>query len=278
MLETTTTTALPMLHPRSIGNTLRVANLTATNLLKVKIQSLTPPFYLLTFCGLPIFSLILTALIYRENDTLRDYAVVAGAGTSFLFIMLFSGGENLEGERQRGTLASLFIAPTSRLSWLLGFQLSAAYEAIFVAIVTVSLGVAIFGTPVSINALSLVVTILLMVGCLWGLGMVLSAFGTAIRAANQLSNMLFGILLPLSGSLFPIAEAPAWLRIPARCLPFGYGIDALVGAITQDASVVDLRGDLLPLLAFSIGLPILGVVSFRQLDRYARQQGHLDML
>ena len=273
-----TSTVLSGLHPRTIGNTLRVANLTAVNLLKVKIQSLTPPFYLLTLCGLPIFSLILTALIYRENETLRDYAVVAGAGTSFLFIMLFSGGENLEGERQRGTLASLFIAPSSRLSWLLGFQLSAAYEAIFVAIVTVSLGVAIFGTPVSINPISLVVTILLMVVCLWGLGMVLSAIGTAVRAANQLSNMLFGILTPLSGSLFPISEAPAWLRIPARCLPFGYGIDALVGAITKDATVVALKGDLLPLLGFAIGLPVLGAVSFRLLDRYARQQGHLDML
>jgi ABC-type multidrug transport system permease subunit len=272
------TTGLSSLHPSTIGNTLRVANLTAVNLLKVKIQSLTPPFYLLTLCGLPIFSLILTALIYRENETLRDYAVVAGAGTSFLFIMLFSGGENLEGERQRGTLASLFIAPSSRLSWLLGFQLSAAYEAIFVAIVTVSLGVAIFGTPVSINPISLVVTILLMVVCLWGLGMVLSAIGTAVRAANQLSNMLFSILTPLSGSLFPISEAPAWLRIPARCLPFGYGIDALVGAITKDASVVALKGDLLPLLGFAIGLPVLGAVSFRLLDRYARQQGHLDML
>ncbi|MGC4191539.1 MAG: ABC transporter permease [Thermomicrobiales bacterium] len=271
-------TALSTLHPRTVGNTLRVANLTAINLLKVKIQSLTPPFYLLTFCGLPIFSLILTALIYRENDRLRDYAVVAGAGTAFLFIMLFSGGENLEGERQRGTLASLFIAPSSRLSWLLGFQLSAAYEAIFVAIVTVSLGIAIFGTPVSINPISLVVTILLMVVCLWGLGMVLSAIGTAIRAANQLSNMLFGILTPLSGSLFPISEAPAWLRIPARCLPFGYAIDALVGAITKDASVMALRWDLLPLLGFAIGLPVLGAVSFRLLDRYARQQGHLDML
>jgi len=272
------TTGLSSLHPSTIGNTLRVANLTAVNLLKVKIQSLTPPFYLLTLCGLPIFSLILTALIYRENETLRDYAVVAGAGTSFLFIMLFSGGENLEGERQRGTLASLFIAPSSRLSWLLGFQLSAAYEAIFVAIVTVSLGVAIFGTPVSINPISLVVTILLMVVCLWGLGMVLSAIGTAVRAANQLSNMLFSILTPLSGSLFPISEAPAWLRIPARCLPFGYGIDALVGAITKDATVVALKGDLLPLLGFAIGLPVLGAVSFRLLDRYARQQGHLDML
>lgn len=273
-----TTMSLSSLHQRTVGNTLRVANLTAVNLLKVKIQSLTVPFYLLTFCGLPIFSLILTALIYRENDRLRDYAVIAGAGTSFLFIMLFSGGENLEGERQRGTLASLFTAPSSRLSWLLGFQLSAAYEALFVAIVTVSMGVAIFGTPVSINPFSLLVTILLMIVCLWGLGMVLSAIGTAIRAANQLSNMLFSILLPLSGSLFPIAEAPDWLRIPARCLPFGYAIDALVGAITKDASVVALKGDLLPLLGFAIGLPIVGAISFRLLDRYARQQGHLDML
>jgi len=51
-----------------------------------------------------------------------------------------------------------------------------------------------------------------------------------------------------------------------------------VGAITRDASVVALRGDLLPLLGFAIGLPILGAAAFRLLDRYARRQGHLDMV
>jgi ABC-2 type transport system permease protein len=266
------------MRPDAALGAVRITIATAVNIVRIKIQALTLPFYVLTFFGFPFFQLLLVALIYRDNHALRNYAVIAGAGTALIFAMLYSGGENLEGERSRGTLGGLFVSPAPRISWLLGFQLSATLEAIPIAIVTVGLGAAIFGTSLSVNVPALLLTVVLLVLCMWGIGMMLSALGTAVRNANQISNMIFPLLTPLSGSMFPISEMPLWLRIPARCLPFGYGMQALVDAMTKNASIADLSGDLWPLLGFAIVLPILGALSFRRLDRYARLQGHLDMV
>ncbi len=278
MTTSTSTTGIVPTRTAAVLGPLRITIATAVNIIRIKIQALTLPFYVLTFLGLPFFELVLVALIYRDNHDLRNYAVVAGTGTALIFAMLFSGGENLEGERSRGTLGGLFISPAPRISWLLGFQLSAALEAIPIAVVSVGLGVAIFATPLSVNVPALLLTLVLLIVCMWGIGMMLSALGTAVRNANQISNMVFPILMPLSGTMFPISEMPLWLRIPARCLPFGYGMQALVDAMTKNASIADHGRDLWPLLGFAIVLPILGARSFRRLDRYARLQGHLDMV
>jgi len=262
----------------SPANVTRIAMATAGTVFRNKIQALGIPFYVLTFTTFPIFQLLLVALIYRDNETLQSYAVIGGAGTAIIFAMLFVGGEIMEGERSRGMLGNLFISPAPRFAWLLCFQLSAICEALVSAIATIVLGVLIFGTPLSINVLSVLVTLVLLIVCMWGIGMMLSAVGTAIRNSNQLSNLLFPILTPLAGTMFPISAMPDWLRIPARCMPFGYGMQALFAAMTRNAPLMEIRGDLLPLTGFAIVLPVLGMLAFRRLEQYARIQGHLEMV
>jgi ABC-type multidrug transport system permease subunit len=263
--------------PNSPANVARIALGTAMTVFRNKLQMMSLPFYVLVFLGFPFFQLMLIALIYRENPALQDYAVIAGAGTAFIFAMLFVGGEVMEGERERGTLGNLFVSPAPRYAWLLGFQLSSALEAMLSAILTLALGITIFGTSLSVNGPSLIVTLFLLILCMWGISMMASAVGTAIRNANQLSNLLFPILMPLAGTMFPIAEMPGWLRSPARCLPFGYGMQALVDAMTRNASLIEMRDDLLPLAGFAVLLPALGGIAFKRLDVYARVQGHLEM-
>jgi len=261
--------------PASIA---RIVTATAGTVFRNKLQAMGIPFYVLVFMGFPVFELLLIALIYRDNEALQDYAVIAGAGTALIFAMLFVGGEVMECERQRGTLGNLFVSPAPRFAWLLAFQLSSTLEALLFAMLTLALGIAIFGTSLSINVPSLLVTLLLFMPCLWGISMALSALGTVIRNANQLSNLLFPIITPLAGTMFPVSAMPDWLRIPARCLPFGYGMQALVDAMTRNASLMEIRDDLLPLAGFAIVLPILGALAFRRLDAYARIQGHLEMV
>ncbi len=264
--------------PNSPASIARIALATAGTVFRNKLQTMSLPFYVLVFMGFPLFQLLMIALIYRENPALQDYAVIAGVGTAFIFAMLFVGGEVMEGERERGTLGNLFVSPAPRYAWLLGFQLSSTLEAMLSAMLTLVLGIAIFGTSLSVNGPSLIVTLFLLILCMWGISMMTSAVGTAIRNANQLSNLLFPILTPLAGTMFPIAAMPDWLRIPARCLPFGYGMQALVDAMTKNASLMEIRDDLLPLAGFAILLPVLGALAFGRLDMYARVQGHLEMV
>jgi uncharacterized membrane protein YidH (DUF202 family) len=77
--------------------------------------------------------------------------------------------------------------------------------------------------------------------------------------------------------MYPVALMPDWIRISARALLFSYGMEAMVASLTQNASISDLTNTLLPLLGFAIVLPMIGVVTFRYMERAVRQIGSLEI-
>jgi hypothetical protein len=57
----------------------------------------------------------------------------------------------------------------------------------------------------------------------------------------------------------------------------GYGMQAIADAALHNASVVALAPQLLPLLGFAIGLPLLGALAFNWIERAVRVRGELDL-
>jgi ABC-2 type transport system permease protein len=273
-------TELPRLEPVAFRATdlLRVVTGAARAMTKTRLQTSGLPFYLMVWLSFPIFSLLLVALVYRHDPSLRSYAVVGGAGMALLFGMQFNAGEILDSERQRGTLGNLFVSPAPRFSWLAGFQLFAVTESLVTATLSVGIGKAVFGLPLHVAPLTLLVTLMLFITCMWGFSMLVGAAGLALRNANQLSNLLFPILQLVAGTMYPIALMPAWVKVPAHCLPFGYGISALVDSITKDASLSQVSAQLLPMAGFALALPILGIVAFRLVERRVRRRGALELI
>jgi ABC-2 type transport system permease protein len=257
---------------------LRVVLGSARAVAKTRLQTSGVPFYLMVWLSFPIFNLLLIALIYRNDPSLRNYAVIAGAGLALLFGMQFNAAEILDRERETGTLGNLFVAAAPRYSWLAGFQLFAITESLVTAALSVSIGKAVFGLPLHIAPVTLLVTLGLFITSMWGFSMIVGAAGVALRNANQLSNLVFPILQLVSGTLYPISLMPGWIEGPARCLPFGYGIQAMVDSVTQGASLSDVAGDLWPLAGFAVGLPLLGIAAFRAVERRTRIRGTLELI
>lgn len=254
-----------------------VMGATAVTIAKTRIQGMGVLGYAFTWLTFPLMQTLLLAFIYRDDRELLEYAVVAGAGVAILFALIFNGGEILDSERQRGTLGNLFLAPLPRYVWLGGFQLWAMVEAVVNGTIAVATGAWLFDVPLAINAPSVVVTMMLLGVSLWGMSLVLGSLGILARNANFLSNLIFPFLTLFAGTMYPIDRMPDWIRIPARCLPFGYGIDALVAALTRNATLVELRGSLLPLLGFAVVLPVLGIAMFRMMERAVRAIGSLEI-
>ena len=256
---------------------LRVIRDTAGMVAKMRIQGMGVLGYSLTWLTLPLMEMLLLAFIYQNNRDLLEYAVVSGAGTAILFALIFNGGEILDSERKRGTLGNLFLAPLPRYVWLGGFQLFALIEAVVNASIAVAAGVWIFDVDLSINVVTVIVTIVLLTAALWGTSLILGAFGIVARNANFLSNLIFPFITLFAGTMYPVALMPDWIRIPARALPFSYGIEALVAALTRNASVTDLTATLLPLLGFAIVLPLIGIAMFRAMEHAVRKLGSLEI-
>lgn len=250
---------------------------TAITIAKTRIQEMGVLGYALTWMMLPLLEMVSLAFIYTNDRELREYAVIASAGMAMIFTLTFNGGEILDDERRRGTLGNLFLAPMPRYVWLGGFQLFALLEATANGAIAVIAGTLLFDVDLAINVPSAVVTVVLLAAALWGTSLILGSLGIVARNANFLSNLLFPFLTLFAGTMYPVALMPDWVRIPARALPFGYGMEALVAALTRDAPIAELGEKLLPLLGFAIVLPIIGVLMFRYMERAVRQIGSLEI-
>ncbi len=274
---TTVPEAGRLAHGFGVPAYLRIVREVAWTVARSRIQGMGPIPYALTWLGFPVFQLLLITLIYRENQDLLNYAVVAGSGATLLIAMTFNAGEILDRERTLGTLGNLFLAPCPRFVWLAGFQLFALIEAAMTTAISVGLAILLFDVAIAINLPSLLVALGLMVSCLWGISMMLGSIGVLLRDANLISNFVFPFLSLLSGMMYPIALMPDWVRIPARALPFGYGIQAMVDAVTTRAPLGEIRDELIPLAGFAVVLPVLGALSFRYVELAVRRMGYLEL-
>ncbi len=127
------------------------------------------------------------------------------------------------------------------------------------------------------NLLSLAVVLPLYLLALGGLGVALSGLGLLLKKANALSNLVFPVLTLLGGVYYPVGALPEPLRVPARLLPMGYGMDALSAAALHHAPLGALGQTVLPLAGFAVAYPLLGALAFGWLERLVRRRGEVDL-
>lgn len=226
----------------------------------------------------PVFDLSIAALIYAGGrDDLVPYVIVAMAANSFLFSAIYWVGEILDRERMRGTLVSLFLAPCSRASWMAGYAGAAVGETVFRTAIMLLAGYILFGVTLDPNVGTLAIVFPLYILSLTGIALTLSGVGLVLKKSNALSNLVSPFFILLGGVYYPIAELPDWLRIPARMLPIGYGIESITAATLEGATLGQIQGSLLPLLGFAIVSPIVGIAAFNALEHLVRRRGEIDL-
>lgn len=134
-------------------------------------------------------------------------------------------------DRETGFLKAVLVAPVSRPSVAIGKVCSGAIQALAQGILLL-----IFAPLIGIyfGPLQILLFFLFMVLS----GLVFSAMGVAV-ATNFSSTEVFpivlnAVLLPmffLSGALYPLKTAPAWLQTLFYIDPVAYGVDLMRGAI-----------------------------------------------
>ncbi len=227
--------------------------------------------------AIPIFTLAILALVYRGRPDLIGYAVVGQSAFAFINSAIYFVGQFLDFERRRGTLVMLFLAPCPRFSWLGGFTMAGLVQTAAGTPFSLAFGYIVLGVRFDPNYPALALSLALFLVALWGIGLVLSAVGLALRRGNWLAVLVSPFVGLLGGVYYPIERLPDWLRYPARALPFGYGTQALAGSGLHHASVPDLAPDLLPLAGFALVLPLVGIAAFGWIERLVRRRGELDL-
>ncbi len=216
------------------------------------IIGLIQPILYLAFFG-PLLSRIAQsgALGVPANDPYRFFVpgllIQLGLfGAAFVGFTIIS-------DWRAGVIERFRVTPISRMALLAGRVLRDVVTLTVQAVVLVLAGVA-FGLRAPIGGILVSLGFVAIVAV--SLSAVSYATGLLLKSEDALAPLLNMIMVPLmllSGIMLPMTLGPHWLRIVAKCTPFGYIINAMRGAFAgQLLTTVMLEG-----ICVAIGLAIV---------------------
>jgi ABC-2 type transport system permease protein len=149
---------------------------------------------------------------------------------SVLFTAAFSG-VSLVWDREFGFLREMLVAPVSTTAILVGKCLGGATTATLQSVVLLALA-GVVGVPYD-PVLFLFFLLCLFLGALMltAMGVLMSVRVRQIQAAMPLSQLIIMPMMFLSGTLFPLANLPAWLALTTRLNPLTYAVQPMRSAM-----------------------------------------------
>jgi ABC-2 type transport system permease protein len=129
-----------------------------------------------------------------------------------------------------GVIERFRVTPVSRMALLAGRVLRDVITLTVQAVVLVLAGVA-FGLRAPVGGVLVGLGFVAVVAVT--LSAVSYAVGLLLKSEDALAPLLNMVMVPLmllSGIMLPMTLGPEWLRVAAKCTPFGYIINAMRGA------------------------------------------------
>lgn len=167
-----------------------------------------------------------------------------------LFTAIFSTISVIE-DRNEGFLQFVLVAPVSRLAIVLGKVLGGASVATLQGIVFLLLWPLVGAFPSLESALLAVVAMFVLSIGLTALGLCLAWVMDSTAGFHAIMNLVLFPMWFLCGAMFPVATAPAWLKVVMYANPLTYGQATLASLLVgRDTAALGLP------LAVSAGLMV----------------------
>jgi ABC-2 type transport system permease protein len=125
------------------------------------------------------------------------------------------------------------------------------------------------------NALTLLVSVPLVLAAFAGLGLVTASSTMLVRRSNPVTLVLGSLSFFVSGVVYPVTVLPPWLQSAGKLLPLTHALRVLRGAFLLGASPVAVADSLVALGVFAAVLIPLGAAMFAYALRRARVDGSL---
>jgi ABC-2 type transport system permease protein len=189
-------------------------------------------------------------------------------GMTLLFSSIFAG-VNVIWDRRFGFLKEILVAPVSRTGIVLG-KIAGSTTVSLITAFTVLIAVIIFGViPLgSLSVLGFVEAVFIMVlisASFVAVGLIISSCIDNIEGFQVIINFLVMPLFFLSGALFPLTNAPFWMKAIAAVDPLSYGVDGMRGALIG-ISNYPIYTDITVIFAMTAVLVIIANISFGRIQ------------
>jgi ABC-2 type transport system permease protein len=189
-------------------------------------------------------------------------------GMTLLFSSIFSG-VNVIWDRQFGFLKEILVAPVSRVGIVLGKVAGSATVSLITAIVIFIVEVLFHILPLSgLSALGMVeaLAFMILIPCVFvSVGLIIASTVDNVEGFQVIINFLVLPLFFLSGALFPLTNAPLWMKTISAIDPLTYGVDGMRGALIG-VHTYPVFVDLLVVLASAIVLIAIADTAFKRIE------------
>ncbi|MEO1583067.1 MAG: ABC transporter permease [Planctomycetota bacterium] len=213
-------------------------------------------------------SLELSELSSRERTApVTAFALTFPQGAAWgLMACALGSSLSLVGERSRGTLVRLSLAPIGRWQILAGKALGCLITS--VAMMAVLVGFAhlpFFGVRPESYVLLAVASVCACVAFV-GVMMLIASFGRTVAAVEGFGRAVLLVMALAGGAAVPVVFMPDWMRSVAGVSPFRWVIEALDGVIWRGFGPQEL---LLP-CGILIGIGLVGFIAGAGMFRFSR--------
>jgi ABC-2 type transport system permease protein len=181
----------------------------------------------------------------------------------FLFFTISFAAQSLARERQTGILARLLATDVQPAAIVAGKVLAvsllglAGFATVW-GVTSLAFG-AEWGDPVTVS-----VTMVATVLAVGGVAMFVSGFARTPQQAESYTSAVAFVLALMGGNFIGPGQAPPLLDQLSRFTPNGQALRAFTAIATDGASITDIAGHLLALLAIAVGFGAVGLTRTRK--------------
>ncbi len=244
-------------------------------------QCISPVIFLLPYLiyGLALmggtYSPYLEALI--GNGDIVTFIFTGYIIMGFISTAVFAMGFSIRNEQWFGTMESIYITPTNRLSIVLGVALHSTVHQGISTLVEFSIIYAIFGISLKITGILPALAIFaLMLLALYGFGILISALSLVLKEGYIVAEGLHSVMTILSPVAYPLLVLPEVARQASFVFPTAPGLIGMRTFLIEDYKPEVLGNMFLALLALDAAWILFGSLIFRLTDVYVRKRGSLE--
>ncbi len=247
-----------------LDNTDAISSEMIRNLVNAALQSIQAEY-------VPIREVTNTVLLRDINLYPKvDYyqSLVPGVVIMAIFLgTLTTGVFNLVMDRFMGTDESYLLTPLTKAHIVSGLIISGLSVTLVTATFILVVSMLLTGIPLAhgfTHFLPLFIVMVLTTLCLLSLMFVMLGRVNHPRIVGVLSGFLNVILFFPSGSVYPIASFPPWLKAFAKVNPEAYAVDAFKAVLFRDAGLLGISGDIFFLAGFTTIMLTLSILTFKR--------------
>ncbi|WP_426663158.1 ABC transporter permease [Rhodanobacter aciditrophus] len=167
-------------------------------------------------------------------------------------------------ERERGNMELLIAMPITSSELMLGKVVPYVLIGLVQTTVILALGRWLFAVPIRGSLFDVYLAALLLIASNLTLGLLISSRAQSQFQAMQMTFFVFLPSILLSGFMFPFSGMPKVAQWIAELLPLTHFLRLIRGVMLRNASLSELWGDALALLAFTAVMMAGAILRFRR--------------